>query len=42
MNKTAQTVSALHALSFTLFFIINVVLDFFVYPSLNSLLAAKR
>ena len=38
MNKTAQTVSVLHALSFTLFFILNLVLDYFVYPTLNSLL----
>lgn len=40
MNKTASTVSQIHTISFTLFFIINTILDYFIYPlikqSLNS------
>lgn len=36
MNKTASTIAWLHATSFTLFFIINTILDYFVYPAIEN------
>lgn len=40
MNKTAQTVASLHATSFTLFFIINTILDYFIYPAIKIAVAS--
>jgi len=41
MNKTAQTVGWLHGTSFTLFFIINTVLEYFVYPAIEKAVASN-
>lgn len=40
MNKTASTIGWLHGTSFTIFFIINTVLEFFVYPAIEKALAS--
>ena len=36
MNKTATTVTLLHSATFTLFFILSTVMNYFVYPLLTS------
>lgn len=36
MNKTAKIVSALHGTAFTLFFIIDIILQYFLYPLLDE------
>lgn len=41
MNKTAQTVGQIHTISFTIFFIINTILDYFIYPLINQSLNSE-
>lgn len=38
MNKTASTVTWLHGSSFTVFFIVNTVLEYFAYPAIKAAL----
>nr|MDE7380269.1 hypothetical protein [Clostridia bacterium] len=40
MKKTTKTVSALHGITFTLFFIIDTILTYFLYPALNAKLGS--
>lgn len=41
MNKTAKTVAWLHGITFTLFFIVNTVMDYYVYPLLYGTLDSE-